>query len=122
MRVYIDRITVAVNNMPAMVHFYNAVFGAGLMLADPHSEFDFHVGRLGQLELFFCPNSITQIEAEKNRQQLRIVVEDVRETIALAVAAGGQMLGEIHVTDEAIVGGVSDPDGNSIELIQYLQG
>lgn len=121
MKVYVDRITVAVNNMPAMVHFYNAVFAAGLMLADPHSEFDFHVGRLGPLELFFCPNSITQIEAEKNRQQLRVVVEDVHEAIAIAVAAGGQKLGEIHVTNGAIVGGISDPDGNSIELIQYLQ-
>ncbi len=116
----IDRITIAANDMASMVRFYNAVFDADLELVDPASEFPFHVGELGELQLLLCPNILTQIEATKNRQQLRVVVDDIQETIAVAVNAGGQKLGDIHATDEAIVAGICDPDGNSIELIQYL--
>ncbi len=119
MRLIIDRITVAVNDMAAMVAFYNAVFGCKLELVDPASEFPFHVGRLGDLELVFCPNSLTQIEATKNRQQLRLVVDDIQATILTGLKAGGTTLGDIQRTDDAVVGGLSDPDGNSIELIQY---
>lgn len=117
---HIDRITIAVNDVPAMVMFYNTVFDTGLELVDPTSEFPFHVGELGGMQLFFCPNTITQIEATKNRLQLRVVVEDINDTISAAVAAGGQKLGDIHASDLAIIAGISDPDGNSIELIQYL--
>ena len=116
----IDRVTIAVNDMDAMVDFYNSVFGAGLRPVEPSGEFTFYMGKLGQLELFFCPNLITQIVAEKNRQQFRFVVENVETTIAAGVRAGGTMLGDIQTADHAIAGGLSDPDGNSIELIQYL--
>ncbi len=115
----VDRVTIAVNDVPAMVDFYNTVFGADLLPVEPGGEFTFYTGKLGQLELFFCPNLITQIVAEKNRQQLRFVVSDVEQTIAAGVRAGGKKLGDIQAADRAVAGGLSDPDGNSIELIQY---
>lgn len=120
MVVRVDRVTVAVNNMPGMVRFYNAAFGCGLELIDPSSEFPFHAGQLGNLELLFCPNSLTQIEADKNRQQLRLVVEDLRAVVDAALRAGGQVLGEVQQAGPVLMAGLSDPDGNSIELIQYL--
>lgn len=120
MVVRVDRVTVAVNNMPAMVRFYNAAFGADLELIDPTSEFPFHAGHLGNLDLIFCPNSLTQIEAEKNRQQLRLVVEDLETVLAAALRAGGQVLGEVQRAGPAVMVGLSDPDNNSIEVIQYL--
>jgi len=115
----VDRVTVAVNDMPAMVRFYNAAFGCGLELIDPSSEFPFHAGRLADLELIFCPNSLTQIEAEKNRQQLRLVVDALDSVLRAALAAGGQVLGEVQHAGPVIMAGLSDPDGNSIELIEY---
>ena len=119
MTLHIDRITIAVNDMPGMVAFYNAVFGADLARVSPDGPYDFHLGRLGGLELFFCPNTLTQIQAEKNRVQLRIVVADVAATMQAALAAGGQLFGEQQTTAQTLTAGISDPDGNSIELIQH---
>ena len=116
----IDRITIAVIQMEEMVRFYNAVFDADLRPVNPHGEFPFHMGHLAGLELFFCPNTIPQIEADKNRQQLRFVVDDIEAVIHTAVMASGNKIGDIQHEENALVGGITDPDGNSIELIQYF--
>lgn len=120
MPVTLDRVTIAVLDMPAMVAFYNTVFEADLLPVEPGSEFEFYLGDLAGLELFFVPNQIPQIVAEKNRQQLRLVVDDVEETITLATRVGGQKIGDVQVGDNFVAGGITDPDGNSIELIQYI--
>jgi predicted enzyme related to lactoylglutathione lyase len=111
----LDRFTVAVTDMEAMVAFYNALFDAELKAHDP-----FHMGRLGSLELVFCPNYIAEVNAEKNRIQMRFVVADIEAVVAQAEAAGGAAYGERYETDTFIGWGICDPDGNSIELIQPL--
>ncbi|MEO0599345.1 MAG: VOC family protein [Chloroflexota bacterium] len=78
----------------------------------------FHRGTLASVSLQFCPNSITNIDAQKNRIQWQIRVDDVRGMVAKAEAHGGAAYGECHESDSMIAWGIADPDGNSIELMQ----
>jgi len=112
----VDKFTIAVTDMEGMVAFYNAVFDAGLT---PIPDTPFYAGKLGAMQLLFCPNTITQIEAEKNRIQMRLVVDDIAALIATAAANGGGAYGDPHEDDTQMMHGISDPDGNSFELIRF---
>lgn len=109
--------TIAVTNVDAMVRFYNAVFDADLQ---PIQAFGtvLYSGELAGFVLTFCPNSLLQIEAEKNRQQLSFLVDDLTLTLRQIIAHGGSQLGEIAENKEGNTCGVLDPDGNSIELTE----
>ncbi|MEM9037487.1 MAG: VOC family protein [Actinomycetota bacterium] len=109
----IDRLTIAVTNMAAMVAFYDAVFDGGF---DRIEGTDFHLGSLAGFSVLLCPNEIAEVVAEKNRIQLRFVVDDVDALVARAEASGGGAYGERVESDGTIGWGVADPDGNSIEL------
>lgn len=100
-----------------MVQFYNAVFQAGL---EPFEAFGttLYKGKLAQVDLLFCPNDILDIKAEKNRQQLSFVVESLTVIVKDALANHGSLMGEIQTSPEGNSCGISDPDGNSIELIE----
>lgn len=111
----LDKLTIATTNTSAMVTFYNAVFNAGLR-AIP--ETPFFAGQIGGIALMFCPNEITQIKAEKNRIQMRFTVDDIDAIIASAQVNGGDTYGDRHADEAVIAWGISDPDGNSIELRQ----
>ncbi|MEO1165558.1 MAG: VOC family protein [Chloroflexota bacterium] len=112
----ITQYTVAVTKMDAMVEFYNLVFDADIM---PVEGTPFYRGVLAGVSLLFCPNSITNINAEKNRIQWQITVDDVRGLVAKAETHGGTAYGECHESDSMIAWGIADPDGNSIELMQW---
>ncbi|NJL57140.1 VOC family protein [bacterium] len=111
----LDQFTIAVTNMTTMVAFYNDVFEAGLT-AIPNSPF--YVGQLTGFDLVFCPNNIAEVQAEKNRIQMRFNVEDVEVVVNRAKANGGGTYGDRHDTEAEIGWGIHDPDGNSIELRQ----
>ena len=103
-----------------MVEFYNKVFDAKLKRIDENDPMGFHLGELAGMQLFLCPNRIAGVLAQQNRQQFRFVVEDVDTLISKAIENGGERYGDTRQDDRARVGGISDPDENSIELIQFL--
>jgi predicted enzyme related to lactoylglutathione lyase len=109
----IDRLTIAATDMVAMVRFYDSTFDTGFERIEGT---DFHLGQLAGLQILLCPNEIAQVEAEKNRIQLRLVVDDVDGLVRRAGDAGGTPFGERVESDGVVGWGVADPDGNSIEL------
>ncbi|MGJ3240707.1 MAG: VOC family protein [Anaerolineae bacterium] len=109
----LDKFTIAVTDMTAMVAFYNAVFDAELK-SIPDSPF--FAGKIAGVDLLFCPNEIAQVVAEKNRIQMLFTVGDVEAVVASAAKHGGGDYGDRHETDTLIGWGIYDPDGNSIEL------
>jgi catechol 2,3-dioxygenase-like lactoylglutathione lyase family enzyme len=115
----IDRITIAVENMDAMVQFYNAVFDTRLMAVGPQNIPEFYKGRLGEVDLLFCPNSVVEVVAEKNRQQFRFVVDDLEAILVKVGQAGGRTLDDSIRNGTLKVCGVEDPDNNTIEFVQY---
>ncbi len=115
----IERITVAVTHMTAMVKFYNAVFTADLQPFGPEGSTRFHRGTLAGKKLVFCPNSIVEVEAHQNRQQFHFVVDDVEHTMHQALNNGGQEFNPIQQDGRAKSGAVADPDGNTMEFIEY---
>ena len=112
MTIKLAGVTIATTNIEPMNRFYNAVFDAHL---EPFAAYGttLYRGHLAGLELVLCPNDLLQIAAEKNRQQLRFVVDDIEQVVATAVAHGGGLIGEMT----QIAAGIVDPDGNSIELV-----
>lgn len=116
----IDRITIAITKMDAMVAFYNGLFDAGLQPLEPMNGFQFYRGKLAGIDLLFCPNEIAEVVAERNRHQFRFVVNDVDALRLKAVQLGGSTLDDESVTPTTKSGSVSDPEGNTIELMQKL--
>ena len=110
-------LTIAVNEVDKMVSFYNGVFASNLQ---PYAAFGtvLYQGKLAGLDLTFCPNELLEIKADKNRQQLSFWVDDLDAALARVVACGGTQIQEIVVTEAGRVCGVTDPDGNTIELMQ----
>lgn len=106
-------VTIAATHIDQMRRFYDAVFAANL---EPFAAYGttLYRGEVAGVALVLCPNDLLQIEAQKNRQQLRFAVDDVVAVVATAVAHGGRLIGE--PTPDA--GGIIDPDGNSIELVR----
>jgi predicted enzyme related to lactoylglutathione lyase len=116
----LDRITIAITQMDAMVAFYNGLFDAGLQPLEPMNGFQFYGGKLAGIDLLFCPNEIAGVVAEQNRHQFRFVVDDVDALRLKASQLGGGMLDDGRVTTTSKSGSVSDPEGNTIEFIQAL--
>jgi predicted enzyme related to lactoylglutathione lyase len=113
----IDKFTIAVTHMEKMVKFYNTVLDTQLKAIEGSP---FYAGQLADTELLFCPNFITEIKADKNRIQFRLIVDDLEEIVNKARTSGGSEYGDCVKTEQVINWAISDPDGNSIEIIQYL--
>jgi predicted enzyme related to lactoylglutathione lyase len=110
---YIQRITLAVEDMDSMVEFYNAIFECGL---EPIEGSPLTKGRFADLELVVCPNSVAGVIAEQNRHQFRLVVEDADALATRIEAAGGSVVNRDARGGKALVG-VADPEGNTYELV-----
>lgn len=104
----LTRITLAVNHMDAMVQFYNAALGAGLV---PVEGTPFYQGQLAGMTLLLCPNSIANVVAEQNRHQFKLSVSDWELVMNLALTNKGTLLDKSE-TGVTLV----DPDGNTIEI------
>ena len=112
---HLHRITIAVNNMEAMVQFYNYVFAANLTEAGSRL---FYTGTLAGCKLFFCSNTIPQIKADKNRQQFHFIVDDLEATLHQVRQNNGQIMGDPTEEDGMTAIGIIDPDGNTIVLLE----
>ena len=109
--------TFAIVDIRTMVKFYNDVFDCKLK---PFQAFrtKLYRGQLAGFNVLFCPNKILEIEAKKNRIQLTLEVTDIEEVVQLVLDHGGGQMQEISETSHQKACGVTDPDGNSIELVQ----
>lgn len=110
------RLTFAVNDVPAMVLFMNEVFGCGLRPLDADAPSSFHLGSFCDHELLLCPNDIAGVRAEQNRQQWRLAVHELDQTIDAVRDAGGTVVADEGTGDSRVVG-IRDPDGNTYELV-----
>ena len=104
-------------DVPAMVHFYNAVFDSDLRPFEALGT-TLHRGQIAGLRLIFCPNDLLEIRAEKNRQQLSFAVDDLDEMVRLALNHGGTQTQAISDGPNGRACGIADPDGNTIELTE----
>lgn len=111
----ITQFTIATTAMHDMLTFYDAVFESDM---HPIEGSPFYLGKLADTRLLFCPNSITQIQADKNRIQLQITVDDVDALVEKAERVGGSAFGERSEDKGVIAWAIADPDGNTIELVQ----
>lgn len=115
--VAIARVTLAATNVPAMTHFYNEVFAAGLR-PSPVGGVTMQLGRLAGLELLLCPNDIAKVDAALNRHMFRIVVDDVTSVVDRVRRSGGTVDGPPALSEGRRLAAVRDPDGNTIELVE----
>ena len=107
------RVTLAVDDPESMVAFYNQAFGCGL---SGRAGSPLFVGQFAGLEFQLCPNSVAGVVAEQNRHQFRVAVEDVERITASVISAGGSLVN--RTGDGALeVVGISDPEGNTLELV-----
>lgn len=117
--VTITKIVIAYNDGDRMVQFYNNVFNADLSPIQVQ-DFTFYKGSFGMLELLFCPNEMLKIKAEKNNIQLIVQVNDLEEVLQKVIQFGGKQVQDISKSVNGAVVGISDPDGNTIEIVEII--
>lgn len=113
-------LTIAAIQIEQMVEFYNAVFDARLQPTVHIGDEHFYGGKLNDLELTMCPNSIAGVVAEQNRQQFRFSVEDLEDVMRRGLANHGREINPIDEYKGAKVASLADPDGNTIEFVELL--
>lgn len=118
MSIELGSITLVVENMTAMLRFYNAVFDASFQPSEIITGHQTYLGTIAGIRTVLCPNALVGIEAKRNRHQLHYVVTDIHAVIAEAQANGGTILEEIREVHGKQMGAVYDPDQNSIVFIQ----
>lgn len=101
-------LSLATSNMPAMVRFYDAVFGTQLQAHEAYGT-TFYRGTLHGVRFVLAPNDLAGVEAQQNRHQFVYTAPDLDSLLELAVEAGGTVRDS---TDTAAT--VLDPDGNTI--------
>jgi predicted enzyme related to lactoylglutathione lyase len=115
----LTQITLAANDVPAMVLFYNEVFGADLRAVAAYGTTLFE-GFLAGTPLLLCPNALAGVVAEQNRHQLHFTVTDVEAIMSRTAVSGGAV--EENSTEEggarSII--VRDPDGNTMVVTQQV--
>jgi catechol 2,3-dioxygenase-like lactoylglutathione lyase family enzyme len=104
----LTRITLAAEDLDAMVAFYDGVFGCHLVASGP-----LYVGELAGLPFAMCPNDLAGVVASQNRHQLRIAVDDVASTVARVTELGGEVM---DAASTPALTAIADPDGNTYEL------
>lgn len=112
----IDKVTIAVSSMPAMVEFYEALLDSKFDAVEMFENTLYRTDCEG-VEFLFCPKELAGVEAAINTVQLRLIVEDVQAAFERAMAAGGRSISEPAVIEDRQLAGLRDPDNNSIELI-----
>jgi predicted enzyme related to lactoylglutathione lyase len=71
------------------------------------------------VDFMICPNSIAGVNAEQSRHQLRFAVDDLNQVVEKARQAGSPRIDELVDAKTYETTTISDPEGNTIELIQY---
>jgi predicted enzyme related to lactoylglutathione lyase len=118
MNIEVGSVTMVVENMSAMLRFYNAVFGAEFQPSAILAGQQTYLGKIAGIKTIFCPNAVVGIDAKRNRHQFDYLVPDVRAVMATALANGGSMLQEAQESNGKLLGAVYDPDQNSMVFLQ----
>jgi predicted enzyme related to lactoylglutathione lyase len=116
----LSSITISVNNMAEMVLFYNNMFDTKMTPFEAY-EHTFYEGKLGGLEIVFCPMEVSGIISEHTRHQLNFRTNDIKEIVAKAELIGGKQKGNLVTRNERLVVAIADPDGNTFEFIQNIE-
>lgn len=105
----------AIVNMTAMVNFYTQVFELNF---EPVEMFGTQLFKTkwGSFNVLFCPASLAGNNAQQNRHQLDIYLDDLDNSIKKVVSYGGQLMGEVSETDLEKSIGIIDPDQNTMVL------
>jgi len=116
MPVTLEQITLAAEQVEAVVAFYDAVFDTNLTGTDTPMGVIIYNGTLAGIPFQVCPNSLAAVNAQQNRQQFQFQVDDVAATYKAALANGGKSLQPVQAVNGIKVASVYDPDGNSLVL------
>jgi predicted enzyme related to lactoylglutathione lyase len=113
--VQLAQITLATTHMPEMVKFYDMLFGTELQAIAAYGTTLYH-GTLAGIPLVICPNEIAGVKAEQSRHQLTLRVADLFGLLQIVEIAGGGI--HTSAAESIINATLSDPDGNTIEVVQ----
>ena len=106
----------AVTDAASMVRFYDEVLAARLQPIQIGSDWS-HKGRLGGTVCVLPEHA----PADRGREEQHPVDRDgcdLRDALRRAIAHGGQVLGDMREDADRYVCGLTDPDSNSLELVQ----
>ena len=110
---HVVRVTLAVDDLERMVAFYNEAFECRL---SRRAESPIFVGKFAGFEFQLCPNSVAGVVADQNRHQFRVGVEDLEGIAASVISAGGSIVNRSGDGAHEVIG-ISDPEGNTLELV-----
>jgi len=113
----IDRITMAITNMEEMVQFYQNVLPLKLY-PEVRGDYTIYLGKVGDVEIIFCPKEIAGVNAAINTIQVRFVVPNVGKAFKNGLAGEGLEISNPQEIGGDIHAALRDPDGNSLELIE----
>ena len=115
----IDRITLAVSDTEEMKAFYESVLTTKFYI-QTFGAYQLYTARTGDREVLLCPKDIAGVGAEGNTVQIRFVPSDVQKAFVRGLASGGSEISPPEKGESAVYAGLRDPDGNSVEIIEYL--
>ena len=110
-------LTLATTNMSHMLNFYSKVFAVEFSEKEMQGH-KLYSGLWAGIPLLLCPAELAQNNAQQNRHQFDLLVEDFDDFIAKLTDHGGQLMGEVQHDGEIKKVGVYDPDKNSMVIIQ----
>jgi len=116
MTVKLEQITLAADNVEAVIAFYDAVFQTNLKGKDTPLGIIIYDGMLAGIPFQVCPNTLAEVDARQNRQQFQFQVESVAAAYKTALSNGGRSLQPVQAAQGMKIASVYDPDGNSIVL------
>ena len=118
----IDKATLAIKNMDEAVKFYGAILNTEFKATEIEG-FTLYGAQLDSLEILLCPRELAEVDPAigNNTVQIRLVVEDIRVAHQNGLKNGGKEISGVAEKEHFAHASLRDPDGNSIELIEYLR-
>lgn len=117
----IDRITLAVSDMDRMKQFYEAILPVKFY-DQKLSNYALYIATVGGLEIILCPKELAGVRATINTIQLRFAISNVSRAFENGLAMGGTAITQPQKRGRAQHASLKDPDGNSLEIIEYFEG
>ena len=113
----IQGITMSITNMKPMLEFYINVFNMTFVEKKINGTYLYST-TWNDLDLLFCPAELTRVQANQNRHQIDVIVDDIQAVINIALNYGGELMGKIVENENSKSVGIFDPDGNSILFVE----
>jgi predicted enzyme related to lactoylglutathione lyase len=119
MQYKIQGMTMSITNMETMLDFYMNMFNMTFVEKKMNGNYLYSTTWSG-LDLLFIPAELTKIQANQNRHQIDVIVEDIEKVIDTALKFGGRIIGKLVEDENSKSVGVYDPDGNSILFVEMM--